>query len=134
MLEEMPVQETADAVHELQRLDLPVGNIIVNAGQPPLLANNKLSQAELRRGLAAAGLPTDKDVVTGLVTEAKAHLARRQVETELRAELAALGRPLIELPLLPNGVHGGGLLRLAGLLLDNGSRETGRPSSTRRRP
>src|SRR3954469_25700345 len=31
LLEEMPVQETADAVAELPRLDLPVGTIIVNA-------------------------------------------------------------------------------------------------------
>jgi anion-transporting ArsA/GET3 family ATPase len=129
MLEEMPVQETADAVHELQRLDLPVGSVIINASQPPLLAKGKLSQAEVRRGLTAAGLPTDRDVVAGLVTEAKAHLARRQVEAELRTELAALGRPLIELPLLADGVPNGGLLELAGLLLD-GERRT----SHKRRP
>src|SRR3954470_4480728 len=37
LLEEMPVQETVDAVAELQRLDLPVGTVIVNGTQPPLL-------------------------------------------------------------------------------------------------
>jgi anion-transporting ArsA/GET3 family ATPase len=129
MLEEMPVQETADAVHELQRLDLPVGNVVVNASQPPLLAKGKVSQAEVRRGLVAAGLPTDREVVAGLVSEAKAHLARRQLEAELRTELAELGRPLIELPLLPDGVHNAGLYQLAGLLLGDE-----RPASTSRRP
>ncbi len=119
MLEEMPVQETADAVRELRRLDLPVGNIIVNATRPALLGDGKLSQSEVRKGLAAAGLPADRGVVTGLVTEAKAHLARREVQTGLRAELAALGRPMIELPLLPDGVHLAGLQELAGLLLDD---------------
>ena len=37
LLEEMPVQETADALAELRRLGLPVGRIIVNAARPPLL-------------------------------------------------------------------------------------------------
>jgi anion-transporting ArsA/GET3 family ATPase len=120
LLEEMPVQETTDAVHELQRLDLPVGAVIVNAAQPPLLSKGKVSQAEVRRGLVSAGLPADKEVVAALVTEAKQHLARRQVEAELRAELAALGRPVLELPLLADGVHAAGLYQLAGVLLEGG--------------
>jgi anion-transporting ArsA/GET3 family ATPase len=122
MLEEMPVQETTDAVHELRRLDLPVGNIIVNATQPPLLVEGKVSQADLRRGLGAAGLPAERDVVAGLITEAKAHLARREVETGLRVDLAGLGQPLIDLPLLPNGVDSAGLYQLAGILLDERAR------------
>jgi anion-transporting ArsA/GET3 family ATPase len=121
LLEEMPVQETTDAVHELQRLDLPVGTVIVNAAQPPLLAKGKVSGAEIKRGLVAAGLPAEKDVVSALVAEAKQHLARRELETCLRAELVGLGRPVVELPLLSEGVHTEGLYRLAGALLDLGS-------------
>jgi anion-transporting ArsA/GET3 family ATPase len=120
LLEEMPVQETADAVHELQRLDLPVGAVIINAAQPPLLAKGKVSQAEVRRGLVSAGLPAEKEVVSALVSEAKQHLARRQVEASLRAELAALGRPVLELPLLADGVSQAGLYQLAGVLLEGG--------------
>jgi anion-transporting ArsA/GET3 family ATPase len=120
MLEEMPVQETTDAVTELQRLDLPVGTIIVNATQPPLLSKGKVSQADIRRGLIAAGLPAEKDVLAGLVTEARAHLARREVEAGLRDELNALGRPLIELPLVPGGIDQTALYQLAGTLLDAG--------------
>jgi anion-transporting ArsA/GET3 family ATPase len=37
LLEEMPVQETIDAVTELHRLEMPVGAIIVNQTQPDLL-------------------------------------------------------------------------------------------------
>ncbi|MCW2566898.1 MAG: Anion-transporting ATPase, partial [Mycobacterium sp.] len=58
ILEEMPVQETTDAIAELGRTGLPVGAVIVNATRPPHLAGAKVTQAELRRGLAAAGLPT----------------------------------------------------------------------------
>ena len=118
LLEEMPVQETADAVAELHRLELPLGTIIVNAAEPPLLVKGRASAADVKRGLAAAGLPADREVVAGLVAGAKAHLARREVEVALRAELAALGRPLVELPLLPGGVDLAGLYQLAGVLLD----------------
>jgi anion-transporting ArsA/GET3 family ATPase len=126
VLEEMPVQETADAVTELRRLDLPLGMIIVNATQAPLLAKGRPAQTEIRRGLAAAGLPTDRDTVSGLLTEAKSHLARQQVEAALRAELAELGRPLVELPLLTGGVDLAGLYQLAGALLDPGRPPAGR--------
>jgi anion-transporting ArsA/GET3 family ATPase len=118
LLEEMPVQETTDAVLELQRLDLPVGTVIVNATQPPLLAKGKVSQADVRRGLVSAGLPADKEVVSALVAEARQHLARRELEANLRAELTRLGRPVVELPWLAEGVHLPGLYRLAGALLD----------------
>jgi anion-transporting ArsA/GET3 family ATPase len=127
LLEEMPVQETTDAVLELQRLDLPVGTLIVNATQPPLLAKGKVSQADVRRGLVSAGLPADKEIVTALVAEARQHLARRELEMGLRAELARLGRPVLELPWLADGVHLPGLYRLAGVLLDP-AREADRPA------
>jgi anion-transporting ArsA/GET3 family ATPase len=120
VLEEMPVQETADAVHELQRLDLPVGAVIINAAQPPLLTKGKVSAAEVRRGLVSAGLSAEKEVVAGLVAEARQHLARRDVEASLRSELKALGRPLLELPVLPDGVRTAGLYQLAGVLLEGG--------------
>jgi anion-transporting ArsA/GET3 family ATPase len=117
LLEEMPVQETADAVTELRRLKLPVGNVIINATQPPLLRQGRLTQAEVRRGLVAAGLPADKDAVAALVSEAKEYLARQALEEELRGELARLGRPTVELPLLADGTQLGGLYELAGVLL-----------------
>jgi len=118
LLEEMPVQETADAVAELHRLDLPVGNIVVNNTQAPLLPKGKVGQTELRKGLVAAGLPATKGVVTGLLDEAKAHLVRGGIEDQLRAELEALGRPIVELPALAEGMSLDGLYALAGVLLD----------------
>src|SRR5262249_19539430 len=128
LLEEMPVQETTDAIKDLQRLDMRMGTIIVNATEPPLLPKGKVGQADVRKGLAAAGRRTDKDVVAGLVTEARAHLARREVEVGLRDELRRLGRPLVELPALPGGVSPAGLYQLAAVLLglpDTGLNEAG---------
>jgi len=117
LLEEMPVQETLDAIGELAALDIPVGRIIVNGSRPPLLTAGKVAKTELKRGLAAAGLPTDPATVTGLQDEAKAHLTRRALEGSLRTELAELGRPMVELPLLPSGVDRAGLDELAERLL-----------------
>ena len=117
LLEEMPVQESLDAIAELRALDIPVGRIIVNGARPPLLSAGRVTKAELKRGLTAAGLPADPTTVTLLQDEAKAHLTRRALEESLRAELAELGGPMIELPLLPQGVDRAGLDVLADTLL-----------------
>jgi anion-transporting ArsA/GET3 family ATPase len=117
LLEEMPVQESLDAIAELTALDIAVGRIIVNAARPPLLTTGRVTKTELKRGLAAAGLPTDAATVTGLQDEAKAHLTRRELEESLRSELTELGRPMVELPLLPRGVDRAGLAELAERLL-----------------
>ncbi|HEX6500568.1 MAG TPA: ArsA-related P-loop ATPase [Micromonosporaceae bacterium] len=116
LLEEMPVQETTDAINELNRLEIPVGAVIVNAARPPLLLGGAPTQAELKRGLTAAGLPADRATVTGLSAEARSYLIRQEVEAALRDDLSALGRPVLELPLLPGGVDRGGLDILAGRL------------------
>ncbi len=116
LLEEMPVQETADAIAELTGLRIPVGHVIINAVQPALLPNGRLTQTELRRALVAAGLPTDKATVTGLHSEARAYRARLDIEESLRGELAALRRPLVELPFLPGGVDRAALDVLAAAL------------------
>ncbi|GAA2643961.1 ArsA-related P-loop ATPase [Paractinoplanes durhamensis] len=117
LLEEMPVQETLDAIAELQALNISVGRIIVNNARPALLTAGKVTKAELKRGLAEAGLPTDAATVNGLATEAKAYLTRRDLEESLRAELAEAGRPVVELPLLPAGIDRAGLDELAALLM-----------------
>jgi anion-transporting ArsA/GET3 family ATPase len=116
LLEEMPVQETSDAIHELQGLGIPIGSVIVNATRAPMLSGVRVNQAEIRRGLTEAGLPADRETVTGLVAEARAYQTRLGLEAGLREELAALGRPIVELPALPEGVTREGLDTLANRL------------------
>ena len=115
LLEEMPVQEAVDAMTELTALHIPIGKIIINAARPPLLTA-RVTQADLKKGLVAAGLPADKPTITGLQAEANAYLARQSVEEQLRGELHRLGRPVVELPLLSDGVDLSGLQRLAAIL------------------
>ncbi len=47
-LEEMPVQETLDAIGELHALDIPTGAIIVNRAHDPLLPAALLKAAKRR--------------------------------------------------------------------------------------
>ncbi len=119
-LEEMPVQETADAIAELTALEISVGRILVNAVQPPLLPDGTVTRAELRRALASVGLPADRDTVDGLHAEAGDYLVRREVEEGLRTELAALHRDLVELPYLPGGIDRPALIELAAVLRSAG--------------
>ncbi|WP_433530240.1 ArsA-related P-loop ATPase [Micromonospora sp. CA-263727] len=116
LLEEMPVQETVDAIDELTSLGFGVGRVIVNGTRPPLAAR-LVTEAELARGLRAAGLPADRRLVTGLHEEARDQAIRRELEDSLRADLVELGVPLVELPFLPDGVDRAGLDALAAALV-----------------
>jgi anion-transporting ArsA/GET3 family ATPase len=117
LLEEMPVQETADAIADLPGLGIRIGSVIVNATRAPLLAGARVKRGEIRRGLTAAGLACDTKTVAGVVAEAQAYQIRIGVEATLREELTALGKPLVELPALPDGVTREGLDTLAAALL-----------------
>jgi len=128
LLEEMPVQETIDAVAELHSLDLPVGGVVVNAVRSPALApadlaaaaQGTLDRSALSAGLSAAGLRIDEPTLDALLSEAGEHAARMALEESGRDALAQLSRPTYELPLLADGVDLGGLYTLAGLLRGQG--------------
>ena len=131
LLEEMPVQETVDAVAELRASRLPVGSVIVNMTRPPLLPEPALARAaagdvdlgELRAGLTAAGL--DEALAPKLAGEAVEHAERWAMEEGNRAAVAALGLPTYELPFLPDTVDLGGLYELADRLRDAGLHAAG---------
>jgi anion-transporting ArsA/GET3 family ATPase len=127
LLEEMPVQETVDGVEELRAHGLPVGSIVVNMARPPLSADDetdtggRLTPALLESGLRRAGVRPTRAMVAALLAEADEHGGRIALETEGRATVRALGRPVYELPLLADGVDLGGLYRLADELRDQGA-------------
>jgi anion-transporting ArsA/GET3 family ATPase len=124
LLEEMPVQETTDAVAELGTLGLPVGALIVNQTRQPVLNEEQLKAArtgmlnteEIASGLEVVGLSTHRALVDALTREAGAHAERVDLESRERAELAQLGRRMVELPWLADGIDLAGLYELADLL------------------
>lgn len=107
----MPVQETVDAYRDLTAADLPVGHLVLNrvAGAKAVEVDREVIAA----GLGRAGLAADWDTVAGLMAEYAA--ARTEIESvdAYRDRLEQLGRPVEELPLLPEGVDLSGLYQLA---------------------
>ncbi len=124
LLEEMPVQETADAVAELRALDLPIGAVIVNQTRQPALARAQLEEAsrgaldesEIAAGLKAAGLANHDGLLEALTREAASHAERVSLEQTERKHITALGQPVVELPWLADGVDLAGLYELSDLL------------------
>lgn len=128
LLEEMPVQETADAITELHEAGLPVGAVIVNQVRVPLLSaaeqtralDETLDSAQLAIDLESVGITPTEDVVTALLYEAAAHAERVALEDRERLTIAELSLPTYELPFRPDGIDPGTLYDLAELLRDQG--------------
>jgi len=128
LLEDMPVQETADAIRELSAADLPIGGVVVNrTHSSPLdattrkaVAEGTLAPADLVPALSAAGVdePSPAAVATGLLTEAAEHVERLDLEERLHEQVEDLDRPVYRLPTLTDGVDLGALYDLAELLCE----------------
>ena len=126
VLEEMPVQETADGIAELRKARLPVGGVVVNLVRPQDLDDEDLADAARRRrstrdaiaaDLKQAGVDDgERAASTALLGEARDHAERRALEDAQRALVAELGVPTYELPRLAGGVDLGGLYELAAAL------------------
>jgi anion-transporting ArsA/GET3 family ATPase len=132
LLEEMPVQETADGIAELRSAKLPVGRVIVNMVRPEILDATdldlvrELPRAALARSLSAAGLGGARRgghaerLVDPLLEQAGEYAARYALEQEQRSVLGGLDLPLHELPLLAEGMDLAGLYELATELRKQG--------------
>jgi anion-transporting ArsA/GET3 family ATPase len=127
-LEEMPVQETLDAVDELRSIGLRTGSIIVNGARDPELDDaalaaaltSSLDRVKVERALTTAGLQVEQSAVDGLLEEARQHAERVELEREQRKRLDDAGMPILSLPYLVDGIDLGGLYELADHLCSSG--------------
>lgn len=132
VLEEMPVQETADGIADLRRTHLPVGGVVVNLTRPDELDADDLAHvtagdvdpADVARDLAVAGVEGDEPTRTALaehlLARGRDHAERRALEDAQRRLVADYGVPTYELPRLAGGVDLGGLYELAARLRRQG--------------
>jgi anion-transporting ArsA/GET3 family ATPase len=130
LLEEMPVQETLDGIHDLREAGLALGGVVINMERPSVLAPEDLAAAEqgkldldeIIRGVKAAGLERDAEQIARmLAAEAAEHARRTALQAREKDRLGAVGQPKYTLPLLSDGMDLAGLYDLAEALHDQGA-------------
>jgi anion-transporting ArsA/GET3 family ATPase len=130
LLEALPIQETIEAIEELEALELPVGSVIVNRNIPAFLPEEALGPAAdgvidaeaVRGGLARAGISMPDADFAGLLTETIEHASRIRARADSALELEKLHTPRLELPTITDGVDLGSLYKLADILPQKGVR------------
>ncbi|MGA9746094.1 MAG: ArsA-related P-loop ATPase [Nocardioides sp.] len=128
VLEDMPVQETADGITELGAAGLPVGGVVVNLVRRRELDDDareltlagSLPRAEIEADLVKAGVDVSPALVDGLLLEARDHAERRRLEDEQRARIDALDVETYQLDRFADGIDLGALYELAADLIDQG--------------
>ncbi|ORV08444.1 ATPase [Mycobacterium celatum] len=130
LLEALPMQETMEAIDELQELNLPIGSVIVNRNIPAYLQPDDLAKAAegdidadaVRAGLTKAGITLNDADFAGLLTEAIQHATRITARAETAEQLDELQVPRLELPTIADGVDLGSLYELSEVLAQQGVR------------
>jgi anion-transporting ArsA/GET3 family ATPase len=130
LLEALPIQETVEAIEELQGLGLPIGSVIVNRNIPLFLEPDDLAKAAegdidadaVRTGLTQAGITLGDTDFAGLLTETIEHASRIRARAESAEELDEIKVPRLELPAINDGVDLGSLYELAEALAQQGVR------------
>ena len=130
LLEALPMQETIEAIDELQGLGLPIGSVIVNRNIAAYLQPDDLAKAAegdvdadaVRAGLAAAGIKLGDADFAGLLTETIQHATRMTARAATAEQLDALKVPRLELPAISDGVDLGSLYELSESLAQQGVR------------
>lgn len=130
LLEALPMQETMEAIDELQQLNLPIGSVIVNRNIPAYLEPDDLAKAAegdvdadaVRDGLAAAGIKLSDADFAGLLTETIHHATRITARAQTAEQLEELHVPRLELPTIADGVDLGSLYELSESLAQQGVR------------
>ena len=128
LLEEMPVQETLEAVAELREKGLHPGFIVVNMVREPLLDDaalesaraGRLHRSSITNQLVEAGVKVTPGLIDGLMTEARDHAHRVDLEREQLELLTDSGLPIVTLPALPEGADAGSIRQLADLIAAQG--------------
>ncbi|MFD4293819.1 ArsA-related P-loop ATPase [Rhodococcus sp. NPDC058505] len=130
LLEALPVQETSDAVEELEAADLRIGTVIVNrsatAYLPPdamaAAATGTIDAAAVRAGLDAAGITLSDSDFAGLLTETIENASTLAAQDASAVDLDKLEVARLHLTALTDGVDLGGLYELADQLAEQGVR------------
>jgi anion-transporting ArsA/GET3 family ATPase len=119
LLEEMPVQETLDAISHLRAANYRLGRIFINRARPELVpagvgAGLAVDEEALSAGLTRAGLSAE--LTASLARQLDDYAVRQGVQHEAAIDLETAGLPIVRLPELAPPMDLGSLFELAELL------------------
>ncbi|HJE90961.1 MAG TPA: AAA family ATPase [Dietzia timorensis] len=137
LLESLPVQETLDAIAEIESVGISVGHVIVNRANPkfvepedlPRFAADGPDPRQLADGLSTAGIVSgtsaeysedERALVEGLIVESMEHARVAQGQIAAAESLSEAGAKTLVLPHLPGGIDTSSLFELAAVLNDQG--------------
>nr|WP_076478899.1 ArsA-related P-loop ATPase [Williamsia sterculiae] len=124
LLEAMPIQETIEAVAELQAKNITLGSLVINRVEPTHLPPDRVDQVaegiidagEVADGLAAAGLRLEPAELGGLLTETIEHANRVQAQQVARADLDDAQPTALEVPSFDDGIDLADVYAISALL------------------
>ncbi len=126
LLEEMPIQESIEAVAELRERGLPLGAVIVNQARDALVdadAAGRLLAGDvdldaLSAHLETLGVRDGGQSVQALLTQTRGHVERLALEDDQLAALDDLGLPVYVLPHVLDPTGASSVRELAQVLAD----------------
>ncbi|NLD84652.1 MAG: AAA family ATPase [Actinomycetales bacterium] len=130
LLEALPVQETIEAIAELEGHGMRLGQVIINRAATRYLddaalervAEEDVDAEAVLAGLEAAGVEVDDEGLQGLLVETIEHARVARGQLNAGQTLTSAGCPTLVLPALPHGVEVTDLYDLASALVDQGVR------------
>ena len=128
-LEEMPVQESLDAYNELTDIGLNFGHVIVSKSQArhihpddvEVLLEQDVDEHIVAQTLKSLGFDQGSshlELAEALIEEASDHARRAAAQRDQFQRLKELKLPMIELPLIPNGIDSAAIADLAQILTE----------------
>ncbi len=135
LLEEMPVQETVDAVTELRRMGMPLGVVVINqtraglvgalGGMPDIIGDSAASddpdphptRSALKADLRSVGIAPTVELLDGLIDQVTRHAEQVAFEDEQLEVLRQVGLPVVSVPYLVDGIDLNAVAEIAELLV-----------------
>lgn len=115
LLEDMPVTETEEAIHQLAPTHIAVGSVIANMVRSMPLTDDQLqTYADERGTLAVPGLDADENAA--LAAEFGIEATRTLDHRRRRAVLDDFGKPVVEVAFDPGGIDENAVFAIADQL------------------
>lgn len=132
ILEPLPVQETLEAISELQHHDIGLGMILLNRAMPAhtsdeivhSFAKEDFDAVDITEGLEKAGIDESRSDLGGLLLQAMEYSSAVKSQRDCAHTISQQQVPVVVVPELAEGIDVGSLYDVAAMLLAQGVTRT----------